>query len=134
MEPIQAVEALRAFDIDALTAMLHDSGVGSASDAEETTAWVEALRDELVSLVAEIEDPGDVAYTLAINYIELKTRWIKLNTKMNYDAWKHGAADPAHMFRGSAISALIAHVENMLDSSDIDQISSFLAEPVNRAA
>ncbi|MDX2116337.1 MAG: hypothetical protein SFZ24_12065 [Planctomycetota bacterium] len=104
------------------------------ADIERVVRWASGLRDDLAALIAEINDPDEVRMTLAINYIELKSRWIALNTRMNYQNFRSGSCDTLTALRGTAISALIARVEEMLTQDDIDQITQFLAEPVRRAA
>lgn len=104
------------------------------ADVDRIMKWAVALRDDVVNLVQEIDDLDEVRMTLAINYIELKSRWIALNTKINYQNFRTGTCDPMTALRGAAISSVLGHVESQLSPEDIDQITSFLAEPVRRAA
>lgn len=99
-----------------------------------TVAWVLHLREDLVALLKTIEDAEQITETLAINYIELKTRWIALNTKVNYQMFRTGAPDAETACRGSACSLLLADVERLLNESDITKITEFLAQPVSRMA
>jgi hypothetical protein len=101
---------------------------------DRTLAWVMQLREELVSLIRTIDDDEQIAETLAINYIEIKTRWIALNTKINYQTFRLGACDPELAFRGTACSCLLAEVEALLTPDDVIKITEFLAQPVTRAA
>lgn len=104
------------------------------ADVERITTWMLALRDDLVGLIREVGDPDEARMTIAINYIELKSRWIALNTRMNYQTFRTGSCDTIAVMRGSAISQLIGHVEELLTPQDIDTITQFLSEPVRRAA
>jgi hypothetical protein len=104
------------------------------ADVERVIRWVSALRDDLIALVKEVGDPEEITMTLAINYIELKSRWIALNTKMNYQNFRTGSCDTLTALRGSGISALLARLEELLTPQDIEQIADFLAQPVKRAA
>lgn len=121
-----------------LAASIHESLMSwpavQVADVERIVKWTMALRDDLVNLIQEIGDPDEVTMTLAINYIELKSRWIAMNTKMNYQTFRTGSCDTLLALRGAATSALLAHVESLLSSDDIDQITQFLSEPVRRAA
>jgi len=104
------------------------------ADVEKLVKWTQSLRDDLVTLIKEIDDEDEVAMTLAINYIELKSRWIAINTKINYQNFRTGSCDPVSALRAAAISQLLAKVESLLSQGDIDQITQFLAEPIRRAA
>jgi hypothetical protein len=66
---------------------------------DRTIAWILQLREDLVSLIRTIDDDEQIAETLAINYIEIKTRWIALNTKINYQTFRQGACDPERVPR-----------------------------------
>lgn len=101
---------------------------------ERTVAWVKTLRDELVSLCREIDDDEQIEQNLAINYIELKTRWIAINTRINYQLFRTGSNEPESVFRATGVSMLLAHVESLLSAGDIAQITDFLAQPIRRAA
>ncbi len=105
-----------------------------AADVDRVKKWSLALRDDLVHLITEIGDPDEVKMTLAINYIELKSRWIALNTKINYQTFRKGSCDTVTALRGAAISALVGRVEELLTPQDIDEITTFLSEPIKRAA
>jgi hypothetical protein len=104
------------------------------ADADRVTKWALALRDDLVNLIREIGDPDEVKMTLAINYIELKSRWIALNTKMNYQTFRTGSCDTITALRGAALSAVVGKVEELLTQNDIEEITQFLSEPIRRAA
>lgn len=101
---------------------------------EATMKWVLGLRDELVSLLHEVGEDEQVIETLAVNYIELKTRWIALCTKANYQNFRLGSCESELALRGSACSQLLAVVESLLSAQDVEKITEFLAQPVRRAA
>jgi hypothetical protein len=99
-----------------------------------TVDWVLQTRDELIALLTEIDDEEQIPQSLAIYYIELKSRWIALNTKVNFQMFRLGSCEVESAIRGTAISMLLAEVESMLEQSDIQQITDFLAQPLRRAA
>jgi len=101
---------------------------------DRTVGWILQIREDLVSLIRTIDDDEQIGETLAINYIEIKTRWIALNTKINYQTFRQGACDPELAFRGTACSGLMGEVETLLSPDDITKITEFLAQPVNRIA
>ena len=100
----------------------------------ETIAWIEGIVRDLVATLSTVNDPDDEKMSLVIQYVELKSRWIGLNTKMNYELFRLGHAELTDVFRGTAISALLAHIEPLLDQEDIDKVTEFLAQPLDQAA
>lgn len=115
-------------------AALSASDGASEELVKETVAWVMGMRNELLALLRTIEDPEQIIETLAINYIELKTKWIALNTKANYHIFRTGMQDADAAFRGCGCSLLLGDVERLLMPSDIQKITEFLSQPVARAA
>lgn len=138
MPSAEAIQKIRSFDLAALRETLAacppPEGGSIEPLVESATRWVAALCEDIARLLEAIDDPDDCAMTLAIQYVELKSRWIALNTRMNYSMFRTGGCDPADMCRGSAVSALLAHIEPLLDASDIDKITEFLAQPLSGAA
>jgi hypothetical protein len=96
---------------------------------------VDQIRDEQGSFAAalrEIDDDGEIATVLAINYIELKSRWIALNTKINYQTFRTGQCETVDALCASATSLLLQQIESLIDQRDIDKITAFLAQPVSQ--
>ena len=102
--------------------------------ATETIAWLETIIRDMVATLSNVCDPDDERMSLVIQYVELKSRWIGLNTKMNYELFRMGESSLTDMFRGAAISALLAHIEPLLDQEDLGKVTEFLAQPLNQAA
>ena len=71
---------------------------------------------------------------LAINYIELKSRWIALNTKINYQTFRTGQCETVDALCASATSLLLQQIESLIDHADIEKITAFLAQPVSPKA
>ena len=101
---------------------------------KRTVKWVKGLADEFLSLANEIQDPDEIRTSIAIQYIELKSRWIALNTKVNYQTFRNGACNKEDGFRASGISQLLAIIEPLIPQEDIDNITQFLCNPVRQAA
>lgn len=97
---------------------------------ERCIAQVRDEQDDFAAAVREIDDDGEIATVLAIHYIELKSRWIALNTKINYQTFRTGQCETADALCASATSMLLQQIESLLDQSDIDKITAFLAQPV----
>lgn len=134
MDTTAIVAQLNAFDLNATRdSLLTWDGV-DPNRVEQTLLWIDGLRRDLVKLVREIDEPEDIEMSLAIAYIEMKSRWIALNTKINYATFRRGACDQSDALRGNAISLLLGHIEDMLKQNDIEQISTFLAQPIKQQA
>ena len=101
--------------------------------ATETIAWLEGIIRDLVATLSTVNDPDDERITLVVQYVELKSRWIGLNTRMNYELFRVGESSLTDMFCGAAISALLEHIELLLDQEDLDKVAEFLAQPMNHA-
>lgn len=130
----KAIATLSApnFESEVRTTLASWDGADPAA-IDRTIAWVAGIRADLVTLLKTI-DEEQAPETLAINYIEIKTRWIALNTKVNYQTFRTGGCEPEDAFRGSAISALLAQVETLLTADDIGKITEFLSQPITRIA
>ncbi len=134
MDPATTVQALKQFDFANLREGLSAWPGVRPQDVNGATAWVESTVARLINLVETVEDPSEIAVLIAINYIELKTSWIALNTKINYSTFKRGSCETADALHASSVSAVIALLESMLSAHDIETITDFLAQPLNRAA
>jgi hypothetical protein len=103
--------------------------------ADTVSRCVEQVRKEQNSFAAalrEIDDDGEIATVLAINYIELKSRWIALNTKINYQTFRTGQCETVDALCASATSLLLQQIESLIDHRDIEKITEFLAQPVSQ--
>lgn len=101
---------------------------------EQVVAWAKRYEDELIEHATEVDDPMEFPVSVAVAYIEFKSRWIALNTKMNYQLFRKGECDPVVQWQGTAVSALVGAVEPLLTHDDIQNISRFLATPLQQAA
>lgn len=111
------------------------SAVREWPGATQTTIdrCVDQVRDEqqtFAAAIREIDDDGEIATVLAINYIELKSRWIALNTKINYQTFRTGQCETVDALCASATSLLLQQIESLIDTKDIEKITAFLAQPV----
>lgn len=140
MDQDTIIASLDAFDFDALREALSvcpppPDGEPTLDELiDSTLLLIGQEREHLRAIIAEVDDPTDVAMALAIQYVELKSRWIGLNTKINYETFRKGHAQTRDMLRAAATSNFLGHLENVLEPDDIDKITEFLAEPINKAA
>ena len=84
-----------------------------------------------VAAARDIEEPEELELTTVIQYIELKSHWIKLNTQLNYQMFKRGESDRATMFRAALISSTLSRIEPLIADADIRRITDFLANPID---
>jgi len=103
---------------------------GSLEQRAEVLAWVQARRDDCLTVAREVREGEDLAYVLAIRYIEFKSHWIMLNTQINYRLEHRGTLDSQSAYQASLISLLMQALEPLLDRRDIESISSFLSQPL----
>lgn len=139
MNNADVVKHLEAFDLGALRTHLAEvppgmDGLPVAPLVDDAIAWIDDLRQDIITLVRQVADAEDVAMAVAIQYVELKSRWIAFNTKMNYERFRKGDCDRLDMCKGACASTLLGHLEELLTNEDIDKITDFLAAPLNRAA
>jgi hypothetical protein len=130
---------LESFSLDELRAHLSEVEPGPDGRpveqlVNESVAWIDNLRRDILTLVKQIEDEDDVRMAVAIQYVELKSRWIAFNTKMNYERFRKGDCDRLDMCKGACASTLLGHIEELLSTEDVDKITDFLAAPIRNAA
>lgn len=99
-----------------------------------TRAWIKAQRHDFVEMAAEIDDREELELSIAVRYIELKSHWMMLNTKIQYSLFRAGEAPDVLMYRASLVSHVVGTLEQLLTPSDIERITRFLAQPINRGA
>lgn len=138
MDQATMIAKLNEFDLVTLRKHLTEAPVAEGGDVEGLIAtalsFVENQRRHMVGVLTQIDDLPDLAMAIAVQYVELKSRWIGFNTKMNYSMFRKGACDAADQFMAGATSAFLGHVEAMIDPADIEKITDFLSQPLNQAA
>jgi hypothetical protein len=88
------------------------------------------LRDEYLNEVEAVTEEEDFNYVTAIKYIELKSKWIMLNTEINYRLYSRGEIRISLACKSSLLSCLLASIEQFVDQRDIDAITDFLSNPI----
>ncbi|MEM1164830.1 MAG: hypothetical protein AAGI30_00905 [Planctomycetota bacterium] len=127
--------------IEQLNAATFDERVNGAIEVEgfdsgaisETRQWVNSLRDKVVHDLQSTDEEEEHRSIAASYFIDFKTQWMGLNTKMNYAMFRTGQPDQPSMLRGSGISVLIDVVEQHADPEDVDTIVTFISDRVDRA-
>lgn len=94
---------------------------------------VQYLKEQALSYLSSfehIDDHDDHGYYTAVQYVELKARWIQMNLLLSYQAFTNGAGDPATLLKAGATSALLAEIEPFVEKNFLGQIQTLLAQPV----
>ena len=91
---------------------------------------VRDLRDRFIEMANDVDDPETLATSVAVRYIELKSRWIMLNTQIQFRTVRGDELDMAQVYEASLTSLLLEKFEELLDFSDVTKITSFLSQPI----
>lgn len=114
-----------------LRSMITEMAQGKMSAFVEPT--VQYLKGEItqhLTSFGEINDDDDVEYYTAIQYVELKARWIQLNLRLSYQAFSSGEGDPQILLKASATAALLGSLEPYISERYVQEIQTLLAQPV----
>lgn len=125
-------EALTKDSLDESWSEAIDSMIDEEGQAEELLNWVKEYRDEFLDMTEDVQDPEEIRTSLILRYIEIKCHWMILNTQMQYQAVNTGEADPEIMVKGSLISNLLEELEDFLDQEEVQQLTKFLSEPIDK--
>lgn len=134
MNHLEAVEKINAFDLVALRAGLSTWNGATPDQIDRAIASARYTTQRLIEAMNAVEDPDEISVLIAINFIELKTKWIALNTKINYSTFKTGKCKTEDALQASSISAMIGLIETLITATDVETITEFLSQPLHRAA
>lgn len=129
-----AKRELERFDMAALRDRLATCDHATPERLDAAFDWLETIRRELIDVLDHVDDPADAAMAVAIQYVELKSRWIGLNTKMNYAMFRTGQCRVEDQLRAGAVTHLLTVLEPCIDPEDVNKIREFLAKPLDKAA
>jgi hypothetical protein len=106
----------------------------TSAEVGETRSWIQSQCHDFIELAGEIDDSEELELSIAVRYIELKSHWMMLNTKIQYSLFHAGEAPEVIMFRASLVSHVVGALEQLLTPTDIERITRFLAQPISRGA
>lgn len=111
---------------------------GAFADADAAAeaaarAWTRQRRDTFLAAAAEVDDPDDRRYAVVLQYIELKSHWIQLNTQISYQNAARGEPDAALVLRAAHCAQLLGTIECLISADDLALITRFLAAPMASA-
>ena len=105
---------------------------GTVEQKLELRAKIDKHKQHLLNALKGVEDDDDLKLSVTLHYIELKSHWIMLNIKLNYQTMKDGMPDMFSMYHASLVSAVVGVIEALLTEDDIRHITNFLAEPAKK--
>lgn len=129
-----SLEKIRNFDVESLRSSLQSWETASEEQIDDAIAWVLGIAHDVDKVIGSIDDDEDAQINLAVKYIELKSRWIGINNYINYTVMRGERPLDSDVLRGASISQFLGAIESCINASDLDTITSFLAEPINNAA
>jgi two-component system chemotaxis sensor kinase CheA len=123
-------EQLRAEELEENWREAIESSVPDEDEHDALMEWIRSFRDEFLDYMDVVQDPEEIEDALVDRYIEIKSRWKMLNTKMQYQAVNTGQPDPALMVKGSLLSKLLERMENVLGGDEVADLTDFISEPM----
>lgn len=103
---------------------------GASSEHRAVQAYVSGLRNRILRALLDINTEEELQRGLATQYIEMKCHWIMLNTQIQHQTARDGGADEDLIYRATCVSLLIQRLEPLLSQEHIDNLTAFLAEPL----
>lgn len=95
--------------------------------------WASSVR---ATFLAHAEDVGDdeeeeLRTSLALGYIEMKSKWQMLNTQINYQVFRKGEANVNLTYKSALLSVLVDKIGKFITANDLQKIQEFLINPTS---
>jgi hypothetical protein len=87
-------------------------------------------REAFLSLLKDVDDPETLDMVSAIEYVEVKSRWIRYNTQLQFQAVFKGEASMELMCRAALTTSFLICLEPLLQPEDLEKITDFLSQPI----
>lgn len=100
------------------------------SERKAVQAYVSGLRNRILGSLLDIDTEEELQRGLATQYIEMKCHWTMLNTQIQHQTARDGGAEEDLIYRATCVSLIIQSLEPLLSQERIDNLTSFLAEPL----
>jgi hypothetical protein len=100
------------------------------SERKAVRAYVSGLRNRMLRALLDIETMDELERGLATQYIEVKCHWTMLNTQIQHQTARDGEAEEDLIYRATCVSLIIQNLEPLLSQERIDNLTAFLAEPL----
>lgn len=100
------------------------------SERKAVQAYVSGLRNRILRSLLDIDTAEELQRGLATQYIEMKCHWTMLNTQIQHQTAREGGADENLIYRATCVSLIIQSLEPLLSQERVDNLTAFLAEPL----
>ncbi len=100
------------------------------SERKAVRAYVSGLRNRILRSLLDIDTEDELQRGLATQYIEMKCHWTMLNTQIQHQTARDGEAQEDLIYRATCVSLIIQSLEPLLSQERIDNLTAFLAEPL----
>lgn len=105
---------------------------GAPSERKAVQAYVSGLRNRILRTLLEIDTEEELQRGLATQYIEMKCHWTMLNTQIQHQTARDGEPDESLLYRATCVSLIVQNLEPLLSQERIDNLTAFLAEPLQQ--
>lgn len=100
------------------------------SERKAVRAYVSGLRNRMLRALLDIDTEDELERGLATQYIEVKCHWTMLNTQIQHQTARSGDPDENLIYRATCVSLIIQNLEPLLSQDRVDNLTAFLAEPL----
>jgi hypothetical protein len=100
------------------------------SERKAVKAYVSGLRNRILGTLLDIDTEDELQRGLATQYIEMKCHWTMLNTQIQHQTARDGGPEEDLIYRATCVSLIIQSLEPLLSQERIDNLTAFLAEPL----
>ncbi|MBC7533957.1 MAG: Hpt domain-containing protein [Oligoflexus sp.] len=97
---------------------------------DQLIAFAESEISLLTDTINSIEDEEELQYVLAIRYAALKSNWILLNLRVNYELAAGKESEPILPFKAALSAGILGRLESLILADAVKCITQVLSEPV----
>jgi hypothetical protein len=103
----------------------------SQQDHIDLAKWISSVRTNFLAHAEDVgdEDSDELRTSLALGYIEMKSRWQMLNTQINYQVFRKGEANITLTYKSTLLSILVDKIGGFITAQDLQKIQEFLLNP-----
>lgn len=104
----------------------------SAAPASRTAVRSDllGLRNRLLNRIMEMSSLDGLRQGLAVQYGQVKCRWLMMTMKIQHQTLRHGGADEQLICRATCVSLLVQSLEPLLHQPSMSRLTEVLDEPI----
>lgn len=106
------------------------SGAAPA-EREAVRTCVAERRDRVLDCFLAIDSLEELKWSLAIGYVEMKCHWAMLNARIQHQTVQRGRPEDFLVYRATCVSLIVQALEPLLSREYVEDLASFLAEPLS---